>query len=150
EEPPMRLLRRLSYWLRLRANDADLVDDLARDVWFAPRLEALWQDLTYAARGLRRTPAFTAVVVLTLTLGIGVNAAVFSLVDRLFFRAPAMLVNPATAHRLYLYRTSRGVEAERSGQYVRYTDLRRWTTSFSRLAAFAEPAMAIGGGDVRE
>jgi predicted permease len=48
-------------------------------------LEALWQDLRYAIRMLAKNCGFTAVVVLTLMLGIGVNTAMFSLVDQLLF-----------------------------------------------------------------
>src|ERR687885_1005128 len=40
-------------------------------------LEAFWRDCRYGARSLRKTPAFTAAAILTLALGIGVNAAVF-------------------------------------------------------------------------
>src|SRR2546423_15712070 len=54
----------------------------SRAVWLWPSLEGLWQDATYAFRGLRRNPAFTIGVVLTLALGIGGDAAMFSLVDR--------------------------------------------------------------------
>ena len=49
--------------------------------------EVLWHDARYAWRLLRKTPLFTSVVVLTLALGIGLNTAIFSLIDAVMFRA---------------------------------------------------------------
>ena len=58
-----------------------IVRELTRDTWGGARLEEIIQDVTYGLRGLRRSPGFTAAVLLSLTLGIGVNIAVFTLTD---------------------------------------------------------------------
>jgi hypothetical protein len=71
---------------------------------------AFAQDVRYAARGLRLKPGFTIAVVVTLGLGIGANATMFGIVDRLLFRPPAYLIAPDRAARLYFARTSRGKE----------------------------------------
>lgn len=49
-------------------------------------METVWHDLRYAARGFLRTPAFTAVVLLILVLGSGLNAASFSVVNEALIR----------------------------------------------------------------
>jgi len=57
-----------------------------RDVRGMSAVGALWREVGYAARTLRKTPAFATVAVLTLAFGIGVNTAVFSVVNAIIFR----------------------------------------------------------------
>src|SRR5262249_29391626 len=85
---------------RLATIDRARLGQEKRAAWWA----ALSQEVRYAARGLRLKPAFTAGVVATLGLGIGANAAMFGIVDRLLFRAPDYLIAPERTHRIYFGR----------------------------------------------
>jgi predicted permease len=65
------------------------VDAVKQKVWavgWESVVENLWRDLSFSARLLRKSPGFTAVAVLTLTLGVGANTAVFSLINALLLR----------------------------------------------------------------
>jgi predicted permease len=131
---------------RAMGNELMMRED-SRGVWLWPQLEAMWQDGKGTLRGLGKSPAFTAGVMLTFALGLGANAAMFSLIDRLMFRPPPLMRDPASVHRVYLYRTNdHGVEGEASGRYARHADLARWTTSFSAVAGHALRRLAVGVG----
>jgi predicted permease len=66
--------------------NATAIREETRDMWGFPSFETLVQDLRYGARLLRRSPAFTATAVVSLAIGIGASAAVFSLANTVLFR----------------------------------------------------------------
>src|SRR3954470_2878250 len=65
-------------------------------------MEAIRSDLLTTVRSLCRQPAFSAGIVVILALGLGVNAAMFSFLDRVFLRPPAGVVDPSSLRRFWL------------------------------------------------
>ncbi|MGC2162280.1 MAG: ABC transporter permease, partial [Silvibacterium sp.] len=63
-----------------------LLEERSREVWQWPRIENLLRDVSFSARLLKKSPGFTFVAILTLTLGIGANTAIFSLLNGLLLR----------------------------------------------------------------
>jgi predicted permease len=72
---------------RVEMGSVEAVKDEIRSAGWESSVESLWQDVRYGFRQLKRNPGFTVVVVITLSLGIGANSAVFSILNGLFLRA---------------------------------------------------------------
>ena len=92
---------------QLQAGGVAQAMEALRDQRGLPWLANVARDVPYAIRTLGRSPSFTATVVLTLALGIGVNTAVFNvihavLLDSLPYRDPQRLVHLAETHPEFL------------------------------------------------
>ena len=74
------------YAARRAFGNKTLVQEDVREIWSTLWLERFVRDVMYAARSLRKSPGFTAVAVVTLALGIGANASIFSAIDALMLR----------------------------------------------------------------
>lgn len=103
------------------------VEERSREVWQWLTLESIWADLRHALRQLRRSPGFTLTAVVTLALGVGANAVVFSLLNALILRP----LNLPNAQKLFLI--ERGKERAPTNSYPDYLDLRNQNRSFDDL-----------------
>lgn len=96
-----------------------------------PVLEDLWQDLRYGARGLLRQPAFTIVAILTLSLGIGANTALFSVINAVLLR-PLPYKDP---DRLVIM-WEKAAAQDTSVSYPNFQDWRDQNQSFEEITAY--------------
>jgi len=98
-------------------------------------LERFWQDLRYGVRMLLASPAFTAVAVLSLAIGIGANCAIFSFADALVLR-PLPVTDPGAVYTVGMQNNVEAFGASNiSSSYPDYVDIRDKSRSFEGLAA---------------
>jgi predicted permease len=136
-------LRLVLFLLRDFATSMPLATDRRADPWVVTMMGDLLQDLRYAVRMLVKNPLFTVTAVVTLALGIGLNAAAFSAVNGLLLRP---LPGAREPERLVqIYRTWAGAGAEfGSNSIPHYQDVRdRTDEAFDEVAAWYFAPMSV-------
>ena len=117
------------------------VQENARQAWQFPKLETVLQDIRYGLRGIRRSPGFSSIIILTLALGIGANTAIFSVVYSVLLRP---LPYPHGERLVYL--------GESTGQFtgiaVTWINFQHWraeNTVFENMAAWKAADLTLTG-----
>ena len=106
-------------------------------------LETLWRDVTYGARMLWQRPAYSAIAVLTLALGIGANTAIFSVVNTVLLK-PLPFDEPDRVMALG-QQTGQNRAALSQFSFRNFADLREQSRSFDRLAAYYNTNLTLTG-----
>jgi predicted permease len=117
-----------------------VLEERSREVWLFPFLGSLIADVRFALRQLRRSPGFTITAVTTLTLAIGANAVVFSVMN-------AFIIRPLNVpDSQSLYAVWRPADNDGMVSYPDYVDLRDRNRSFDGLVAYAIDAGGLDTG----
>jgi len=131
---------------RLELGSVEATKDRVRDVGWESIVLTTWQDVRYAMRGLRRRPGFALTAIAMLGLGIGANAAVFSIVDAAMIR-PLPYRDP---EQLVLIRQvlRRGTVEQTFQIGMTWDQIDRWRTEtqiFSAIATYTAQRVPLDG-----
>jgi predicted permease len=117
-----------------------LIQEVTRQKWGFSNLERVGQDLRFALRQLKRNPGFAGIAILSLTLGIGANTAIFSVMNVVLLRS--LLIR--APEELYRVRLESHVTVAQRNSYPVFEKLRDATRP-AQIAAMSQSArMAIG------
>lgn len=106
-------------------------------------MDQLFTDIRYGFRSLLKRPAFTAIALLTLALGIGVNSAIFSAVDSILLR-PLPLKDPARLVSVWEHTLRDGIRQNEAAP-ANFFDLQSQNQSFEQLGAFGPDDVNLTG-----
>jgi macrolide transport system ATP-binding/permease protein len=140
--------REAQFAARREFGNVGLAEEVTRDMWGSRWLVDLSQDVRFGFRMLRRSPGFSALAILCLTLGIGANAAVFSWVEGILFRP-----YPAVTHQerlLALGGTARGEAGGTPISWPDFLDLQRSCTLFDSFFVTKIMGTTLSIGDRAE
>ena len=134
---------------RLKLGGEAQLRERNRELRGLPLLETFFQDLRFALRGLRRSPGFAVVCILTLALGIGASTAIFSVVNGVLLR-PLPYPNHERLVRIEeRHLASNGLGAAgldfANATYGNFNDLARDATTIENVAAFREWSFNLTG-----
>lgn len=129
---------------RLEFGQVDVVKDDCRQSWGIRQLDALHQDIVYALRLIRKHPTLSAVAAVSLAIGIGLNTALFALLDATLLRRlpvdrPEQLVD--------VYTSNVDGFSWYGSSYPDYLDLHRDARTLTGLLGYVPAVGAVGIGD---
>ena len=104
-------------------------------------MQTLWQDIRFSLRTLAKSPAFTAIAILTLALGIGANTAIFSIANVFLFRP--LPVKDADRLTVIAVQSSAKADPDRVS-YLDFLDYKQQSTVFTEMTAYNLDLVGVG------
>ena len=117
------------------------IKDVSWDVRGGGVMETLWQDLRFGARQLRKSLGFTFVAVVSLGLGIGANAAIFSLISTMLLR-PLPIAHPEQVFAIHQGK-QKDPSYSQAMSYPNYRDIRDRNEALAGMAVYRFDPMSL-------
>ncbi|HET9165775.1 MAG TPA: ABC transporter permease [Candidatus Angelobacter sp.] len=130
------------YAARREMGNESLIKEVTREIWGGNWMSALFQDLRYGLRVLRRNPGFTLIAVFTLALGISATTAIFSVVYGVLLR-PLPYDRPEQLAQIW-EKSSKGHNMNLAD--LNFQDFRAQNRSLQGLAEFSAGEASVSGG----
>jgi predicted permease len=124
-----------------------IIEEQGRETWQWPTIESFVMDVRYATRQLRRAPALSAIIIVTLAVGIAATATVFSWTRSVLLDP---LPGAARADRVLALETTTASGSWTPTSWLDYIDFRKYLTSFDGLAAALPASLAVGDDERAE
>jgi predicted permease len=126
---------------RREFGNVTLIEERSREVWQWPTLESIWADIKFATKQLLKSPGFTLSALLTLGLGIGANAAVFSIIYAVMFR-PLPYAHPERLVSIQSRITTGGTGSDLVS-YPNFFDWRSRNSAFAGITAYHDDDFSL-------
>jgi predicted permease len=133
------------YAARRQMGPLSLAQEQSRDVWTWMWLEQWTKDIRHATRVLSKSPVFTVSAILILALGVGVNLAIFTLIDALLLR-PLPIPEAERVKEVFIQGTGSDMDGMNSLNYPIFEDIRSRVHSLSGLFTWNATDLSVGWG----
>ena len=134
---------------RVEIGSLEAVKDRVRDVGWESAVESVVRDVRFAFRLFRKHPGFALAVIATVAIGVGGTTAIFSVVDGLFLRPPAGVIDGSSLRKVFIKRNAGNVQTPSGGpgSWVDYSTIRDNSHAFAGIAAYLSPTLVnVGRG----
>jgi len=122
---------------RMQLGNMTYLREETRALWSVRWADDLTRDVRFALRTLRKNPIFVIVALVCLTLGIGANGAIFSVIDGVLLR-PLPYLHPKQLVRLFESQPQRGADWRGAVSWPNFRDWQAQSTAFSAMAAYVD------------
>jgi len=128
---------------RREFGNVTLIEEHSREVWQWPTIESVWGDMKFALRQLHKTPGMTFLAILTLSLGVGANTAMFTVIESVILRP----LHYENSSRLVFIGPPSEKSSFGSTSWLNYHDIRAQSKLLQNVAGYSSDLIVMESTD---